>query len=71
VAQKIGEALLRKNEVLQLIGLSNSTFYALIRNGTIKPGVPVGLRVKAWPASEIQAFIDGCIAARDGQGDAA
>ncbi|QFZ87584.1 AlpA family phage regulatory protein [Variovorax paradoxus] len=56
---------MRKKEVLHVTGISNSTFYALIRNGEIKPGVPIGPRIKAWPAEEIQAFIDSCIAARD------
>lgn len=64
MAQEI-QALLRKRTVLELTGLSNSTFYALIRNGSIKPGVPVGPRIKAWPTSEIQAFIQSCITARD------
>lgn len=59
------EALLRKREVLKLTGLSNSSFYAYIKKGLIKPGVPIGPRLKGWPASEIQAYIQSCIAARD------
>lgn len=59
------EALLRKREVLKLTGLSNSSFYNYIKAGRLKPGVPIGPRLKGWPASEIQAFIDQCIAARD------
>lgn len=66
MAQEL-QALLRKKKVLELTGLSNSTFYALIRAGLIKPGVPVGPRIKAWPAGEIQAFIDRCVADRDQQ----
>ena len=58
------EALLRKREVLRLTGWSNSTFYNRIKEGVIKPGVPIGPRMKAWPASEIQAYIQSCIAAR-------
>ncbi|MNL56337.1 Prophage CP4-57 regulatory protein (AlpA) [compost metagenome] len=65
MAQHTYEGLLRKKEVLQRTGLSNSTFYARIRDGSIKPGVPVGPRIKAWPTSEIQAFIQSCITARD------
>ncbi|WP_369629996.1 MULTISPECIES: helix-turn-helix transcriptional regulator [unclassified Variovorax] len=64
MAQEL-QALLRKKKVLELTGLSNSTFYARIRDGSIKPGVPVGPRIKAWPAEEIHAFIDSCIAARN------
>lgn len=59
------QALLRKPEVIKLLGVSNSTFYARIRDGSFPPGVPVGPRLKAWPADEVQKFIDNCIAARD------
>lgn len=59
------EALLRKKEVLKLTGLSNSTFHNYINTGIIKPGVPLGPRMRAWPASEIQAYIQSCIALRD------
>ena len=61
------EALLRKPEVLKLTGLSNSTFYNYIKAGVLKPGVPIGPRLKGWPASEIQAYIQSCIACRDQQ----
>ena len=64
------EALLRKRAVLKLTGWSNSTFYNRIKEGVIKPGVPIGPRMKAWPASEIQAYIHSCIAARDEVGGA-
>ena len=57
--------LLRKREVLKLTGLSNSSLYNYIKKGEIKPGVPVGPRMKAWPSTEIQAYISSCIAARD------
>mgnify|MGYP003383161385 CR=1 FL=1 len=61
------EALLRKREVLKLLGISNSNFYVFIKKGLIKPGVPIGPRLKGWPASEIQAYIQSCIASRDQQ----
>lgn len=61
------EALLRKREVLCLLGMSNSTFYNRIKAGDIPPGVPIGPRMKGWPASEIEAYIQSCIAKRDGQ----
>lgn len=63
-------ALLRKRECLKRTGLSNSSFYNYIKAGLIKPGVPIGPRLKGWPEHEIQAFIDSCIAARDLKGDA-
>lgn len=65
------EALLRKREVLRLTGLSNSTFYNRIKAGVIPPGVPMGPRLKGWPASEINAYIKSCIAARDNVGGGA
>lgn len=66
------ETLLRKREVLRITGLSNSTFYNRIKEGVIPHGVPIGPRLKGWPASEIDAYIQSCIAARDQkQGSAA
>ena len=59
------QALLRKPEVIKRLGISNSTFYARIRDGSFPPGVPVGPRLKAWPANEVQKFIDNCITSRD------
>lgn len=59
------EALLRKREVLRLLGMSNSTFYNRIKSGDIPTGVPIGPRMKGWPASEIEAYIQSCIAQRD------
>ena len=68
----VQEVLLRKHEVLRLTGLSNSTFYNRIKDGVIPPGVPMGPRLKGWPASEIQTYIQSCIDARDQkQGSAA
>ena len=59
------ETLLRKREVLRITGLSNSTFYNRIKEGVIPSGVPIGPRLKGWPASEIDAYIQSCIAQRD------
>ena len=58
------ETLLRKREVLRITGLSNSTFYNRIKEGVIPQGVPIGPRIKGWPASEIDAYIQSCIAQR-------
>lgn len=65
MAQITQEALLRKPEVLKLTGLSNSSLYNYIKSGLLKPGVPIGSRMKGWPASEIQTYIQSCIDARD------
>lgn len=63
------ETLLRKPEVLRMTGLSNSTFYARIKEGAVPPGVPIGPRLKGWPASEINSYIQSCIAKRDGKNE--
>jgi len=70
MTQFLQEALLRKHEVIRLLGICNSTFYARIQAGIIKPGVPMGPRLKGWPRSEIQEYIASCIAARDTTGSA-
>jgi predicted DNA-binding transcriptional regulator AlpA len=59
------ETLLRKREVLRITGLSNSTFYSRIKSGLIPRGVPIGPRIKGWPASEIDDYVQSCIAKRD------
>ena len=59
------ETLLRKPEVLRMTGLSNSTFYNRIKEGAVPRGVPIGPRLKGWPASEIDLYIQSCIAKRD------
>lgn len=58
------EILLRKREVLKRTGLSNSSFYNYIKAGVLKPGAPIGSKMKGWPQSEIQKFIQSCIDAR-------
>lgn len=57
--------LLRKQEACGRLGISNSSFYVYIQNGWIKPGVPIGPRLKGWPEDEIDAYIQSCIAKRD------
>lgn len=63
------EKLLRKRVVLDRTGVSSSTFYNLIKRGVIKPGVPIGARMKGWPESEIDLFVRSCIDARDNSAD--
>ena len=65
MTDQLKAALVRKREFLKRTGISNSTFYTRIKEGVIKPGVPLGPRMKAWPESEVQAYINSCIAARD------
>ena len=59
------EVLLRKKGVLEILNIGSSTFYAMIKAGVLPKGVPIGPRLKGWPASEIQEYIKGQIKARD------
>ena len=65
MAQQFQEALIRKRRVLEMTGWSNSTLYARIAAGMFKPGVKVGPRMVAWPQSEVEAYIQACIAERN------
>ena len=67
MAQQFHEALIRKPRVLEMTGWSNSTLYNRISAGLFKPGVKVGPRIVAWPQSEVDAYIQSCIAKRDSQ----
>lgn len=65
MAQQFHDALIRKTRVLEMTGWSNSTLYNRISAGLFKPGVKVGPRIVAWPQSEVDAYIQSCIAQRD------
>jgi prophage regulatory protein len=60
-----GENLLRIKAAMARTGHTRSTFYNRIRAGAIPPGVPIGPRCKAWPESEIEAYVRMCIDTRD------
>ena len=68
MASEIYQALLRKREVLRITGWSNSTLYNRMADGSFKRPVPIGPRLVAWPANEVYAYVDSCIAARDALG---
>lgn len=65
MAQQFQEALIRKRQVLEMTGWSNSTLYNRIAMGQFKPGVKVGPRMVAWPLSEVDAYIQACINERN------
>lgn len=56
--------LLRLNEVKQRTGLSKSSIYNQIGDGTFPEPVPIGARAVAWVEDEIQEWIDNRIAER-------
>ena len=52
------ETLQRKPIVLSRTGLSNSTLYYFINEGTFPKPVKLGKRTVAWKKSEIDEWID-------------
>ena len=56
--------LLRRKQVQERIGLSRSELYRLIALGRFPRPVPLGERVRAWDADEIEAWIAARIAER-------
>lgn len=58
------DRFIRLKEVRQRTGLSGSTLYRRIQEGTFPPGRSLGGRSRAWLSSEVQAWIDARIAAQ-------
>jgi prophage regulatory protein len=52
------EKLQRRTEVLERTGLSNSTMYYFINEGTFPKPVKLGKRTVAWKKSEIDEWIE-------------
>lgn len=65
MAQVFQDALIRKREVLNMTGWSNSTLYNRIAAQQFKAGVKIGPRMVAWPLSEVQNHIAQLISQRD------
>ena len=53
------KGLLRLKEVLELIPVSKSTWYAGIKKGTYPKPVKIGARASAWRIEEIEGIIEG------------
>ena len=70
MSELVRRALIRKRQVLEMTGWSNSTLYKRIADGEFKPGVHIGPRMVAWPLAEVEAYIESRIAARDADGGA-
>lgn len=54
---------LRMKEVRQRTGLSTSTIYRKIQEGTFPPGHSLGAKARRWLGSEVQSWIDVQLAA--------
>ena len=59
------QKFLRLREVVELTGCSRSTIYELMQRRNFPKAVKLGPRAVGWPASEIAAWQEQCIAERD------
>lgn len=53
----VAGAVLRRKQVEQVVGLSRSTIYQRMRDGTFPKPVPLGGRAVGWRTSDIEAFL--------------
>ena len=58
--------LLRLPQVRKAVGLSRSEIYRLMALGRFPQSVPLGERIRAWDADEVQAWVLQRINARKG-----
>lgn len=49
--------LIRRPEVLNLVGLSRATIYLMMAEGRFPKPVKVGLRAVAWREADIEAWL--------------
>ncbi|PZR44912.1 helix-turn-helix transcriptional regulator [Paraburkholderia fungorum] len=54
---RMAGAILRRKQVEQLVGLSRSTIYQRMKDGTFPRVVPLGGRMVGWRASDIELFL--------------
>jgi prophage regulatory protein len=54
----IGDRLLRLKEVLQLVPVARSTWFAGIRSGRFPASVRLGPRIAAWRLRDIQQILE-------------
>lgn len=50
-------AILRRKHVEQIVGLSRSTIYQRIKDGTFPRPISLGGRMVGWRASDIELFL--------------
>ncbi|WP_227288069.1 AlpA family transcriptional regulator [Boseongicola sp. H5] len=54
----MSERILRRPDVETLVGLSRSTLYAMIADGTFPKPLKLGKRAVGWRASDIDAWLE-------------
>jgi prophage regulatory protein len=63
LASSSGDRILRLPRILELTGLSRSSIYARIGDGTFPPSVALGPRSVGWLQSDVWSWIDERVAA--------
>ena len=61
------QTFLRRREVIQRTGLSQSRLYEEIAEGRFPKPVPIGARAVAWVGAEVAEWQEQRIAVRDSQ----
>jgi len=56
-SKKLEKVILRAPDVMELYGISRSTLYARVRDGSIPAPVKISERAIGWPALEINAVL--------------
>jgi len=64
--KNLQQKLLRLPQVKQTTGLSKSTIYARIAEGTFPKQIPIGPRLVVWVESDIQNWIADLVSAARG-----
>ncbi|NIF56087.1 AlpA family transcriptional regulator [Burkholderia sp. Ax-1724] len=54
---RVAGAILRRKQVEQVVGLSRTTIYQRIKDGTFPKPVSLGGRMVGWRASDIELFL--------------
>lgn len=54
---RVAGAILRRKQVEQVVGLSRSTIYQRIKDGTFPKPVSLGGRMVGWRTSDIELFL--------------
>jgi len=57
--------IIRRKQVEARTGLSRSTIYVRVADGSFPAPVKLGARAVGWVASEVDAFLAHCVAQRD------
>jgi len=57
--------LIRLPAVIARVGLCKSSIYGKIKQGKFPPPVKIGSRASAWVESELEDWLESCLAARD------